>query len=253
MIPAVLHYIWVGPRRMPPMLIDALASWRAAMPEFRIACWNEDTIDFSEPFLRRAYALRRWSTVADFVRLDVLAREGGFYLDTDVFAVRSFEPLRRHGCVVGFQSREPVVPSGDWVCNAVIGAAPGHPLLVEARASLLARFRGTENIGSETGPSLLTSLLRQRGLSSYADEPQEVGDVTVVPTDYFYPYRWDEEYDPSCITPRTYAVHRWAESWTGAVRSPPLWWKVLRRVVRFSPDPFFSMQRKLVERQREPA
>ena len=43
--------------------------------------------------------------------------------------------------------------------------------------------------------------------------------LTLFPTRYFYPYPWDGTFDPSCVTPETYAIHHWEGSWTE--KKPP--------------------------------
>ena len=69
---------------------------------------------------------------ADVVRLTVLLREGGVYLDSDVIPLRSFEELRRLGeggkCVMGLEE----APGQVGLANAVI--------LSPANASFLRRW-----------------------------------------------------------------------------------------------------------------
>lgn len=61
---------------------------------------------------------------SDFVRLEMLKKYGGIYLDDDVYALRDLKPLRELGyhTVTGRQSN-------DQVCNAVILSSPGNPFI----------------------------------------------------------------------------------------------------------------------------
>jgi hypothetical protein len=216
MIPRRLHCVWVG-GPLPDEAARRLEGWRRHNPGWDLTVWNDGNIDFSIPFIARAYRRRRWAAVADAVRLWAVARHGGIYLDTDVEAVRPFEPQVRHRCFFGFQLREHPT---DWVNTAVFGAEPDHWFVERALAALLragddplARLLGIER-PTRYGPRLVTRLLREAGLDRYADEGVTVGgDVAVLPTDVFYPYSWEEEYTADCITPRTLAVHLWEQSW----------------------------------------
>jgi len=38
-------------------------------------------------------------------------------------------------------------------------------------------------------------------------------ELTIYPIKYFYPYYYDKEFSPDCITKNTYTAHHWAASW----------------------------------------
>jgi predicted SAM-dependent methyltransferase len=59
---------------------------------------------------------------ADIIRLDVLLKDGGIYLDMDVICLRSFKPLLKYECVMG-------VEENVGLCNAVILAKPNAEFL----------------------------------------------------------------------------------------------------------------------------
>ncbi|WP_414457740.1 glycosyltransferase family 32 protein, partial [Klebsiella pneumoniae] len=90
---------------------------------YKIIEWNEDNYDIkSEPFIIKAYNEKKWAHVSDFVRLDVLYKYGGIYLDTDVEIVKVFDDLLSFDLFVGFM----------WPCNlgtAVIGASKGNDVI----------------------------------------------------------------------------------------------------------------------------
>ena len=83
MIPKVIHYCWFGKKKKPKYIIDCINSWRIL--GYKIYEWNEDNYDLNKhPYVKNNYNKRNWAFVSDYVRLDILYKNGGIYLDTDV-------------------------------------------------------------------------------------------------------------------------------------------------------------------------
>jgi hypothetical protein len=59
---------------------------------------------------------------ADVLRLNILEREGGIYLDMDTFCIRPFTPLLTHSTVLGIEPNA-------GLCNAVILAEKNAPFI----------------------------------------------------------------------------------------------------------------------------
>ncbi|MEZ5893153.1 MAG: glycosyltransferase [Parvularculaceae bacterium] len=91
--------------------------WEAAKPLFIL---NRVTPP-DEIFGR---VLTSFAHKADALRMQILAAEGGIYLDLDTFCVNSFAPLRGHDAVLG---REP----GAGLCNAVMLASPKSDFITQ--------------------------------------------------------------------------------------------------------------------------
>lgn len=211
MIPRVIHYCWFGNGSRNRTIRRCMRSWSAIMPEYQIKEWNESNLPPENAYLKEVLSRRLWSKVANYVRLYALLVEGGIYLDTDVEAVRSFDPLLSHECFIGFQQERDGV---DWVNNAILGARIGHPYVRDSLTAILTAFDETHEI--LRGPQVATAVLREHGLSNYG--LQTVGGVTVYPIEYFSPYGWDDHFSPDCVTLDTYTIHRWQASWVK--RSP---------------------------------
>jgi hypothetical protein len=76
---------------------------------------------FGRPLLHVAHQ-------TDLLRLQILLKSGGIYLDLDTITTRGFASLLSHGCVVGRQGRDgSELDRG--VCNAVLLSEPGHPFI----------------------------------------------------------------------------------------------------------------------------
>jgi mannosyltransferase OCH1-like enzyme len=207
-IPKILHYVWVGPKPFPARGHEFVAGWKALLPDYEFMLWDESNIDFSPSFIRRAHGVREYSRVANYARFKALTKYGGFYLDHDVELLTSLDALRDQQCVLGFQADE---QNAEVNC-AVMGAVPGHPFMQEL-VDALDRMDGSYNWGANTGPGLVTRLLRAKEAISPRDEPYHLGDITLYPPRYFYPFGWRETFTPECVTPDTMAIHHWDHSW----------------------------------------
>jgi mannosyltransferase OCH1-like enzyme len=210
MIPKLIHHVWVGAKPFPAEARGFIETWKRLNPDFRVIEWNESNIDFSPRFIRQAYGVRAYNRVANYVRMAALFTHGGIYMDHDVELLQPLDALLHNECFAGFQTRR--ADARDVVNNAVVGAVPGHPFIGDVLGAL-DRMNGAMDVGSGSGPGLFSRILRQGGSLPIEDHPVVVRGVTLYPPRYFYPYEWDEPFDPACITPDTVGVHRWAHTW----------------------------------------
>lgn len=213
MIPHRIFYVWFGGE--PPAHVQmCLRNWQHMLPEdwkiIRIGEQATEWFDFQEElkqckWLRSVYERGMWAYVSDYIRCSVLHRHGGVYFDTDVTLERDITPLlQQNSLFLGWENQIEVNMS-------ICGSVAGHRLL----GSML-DFYAEEIWHSKlyTIPSILTHVLRtQFGLEKYSAEPLHLGDITLYPCDYFYPWAYESEYTPACITSNTYTIHWWGESW----------------------------------------
>jgi mannosyltransferase OCH1-like enzyme len=228
MIPRRIHYVWVG-GPVPQEQQEFIKTWEQTNPDYEIIRWDESNIDFTIPAIKDAYERRQWAKVADFVRLMVVAKHGGIYLDTDFRLYKPLDPLLQYACFFGFQHEEHPT---DLISNGVFGAVPDHWFVQKALSRNLSisqpRFRLLER-PTAYGPKLITALLREEGLTTYSPHGVMVGDVYLCPVKTFFPFDMNETFTPACLTPQTIGAHFWAESW---VKDLPMPIRVLRNAKR---------------------
>ena len=187
MIPRIFHQVWVGPDPMPQEYRDYQETWRRHHPDWEMRLWTEDSLP-TDLVRKEAYErLRKPAERADIIRLEVLLRFGGVYVDTDFECLRSIVPL-----LDGVEFFTASIKPGR-VSNTLIGAKPGHPVLEQAvREVRPVTEYGLDKAG--TGPLFFNKLIRQHP------------EVTIFPAEYFYP-----------ATPgqreHAYAIHHFARSW----------------------------------------
>lgn len=90
---------------------------------------------------------------ANLFRYCLLEKKGGWWVDADV--VRLDAPLPRGEFVLGKEDDA-------TVCNAIMKAPVGHPLIVQAKRRAAAA--GTDLTWGQTGPRLLTALVAELGM-----------------------------------------------------------------------------------------
>ena len=137
MIPKIMHFVYVGGR--PFSFVHFLAIYTASKvnrPEVIYFHHTEEPAGQWWDLARTLVTMNRVPPVtevfgnpvthlahkADVIRLEMLRRHGGIYLDLDVICVNPFEPLRRHAMVMGIEP-------GTGLCNAVILAQPDVPFI----------------------------------------------------------------------------------------------------------------------------
>lgn len=95
---------------------------KAVHPDWEFKTWyDEDEYPYVGQYLKdcKAGAFR-----ADLIRLDVIHRFGGVYLDSDIYLVKSIDPLLNNEM---FCSGEYIQGFG----NIAFGATPEHPIIKE--------------------------------------------------------------------------------------------------------------------------
>jgi hypothetical protein len=243
MIPKVVHYVWVGPKPLPPRDRAFVEGWRRLLPDYEFRFWSNETIDFRNRYLREAFAVRAWNRVSDVQRMLALHEHGGIYLDTDVELRRRLDPLLGQPCFLGYQRDDHV----ECVNGAVLGAVPGHWFIRELIDAFEGSMQGFQNVGSYSGPGLISDRLRRHGLPAPSREPQTLKDITLYPTRY--PYHWEERFSEERVTPDTYAIHHWADTWKPATTKARAGRRLLRHLARLNTDLALHLTRSAVRRE----
>lgn len=206
MIPKRIHYCWFGRNPKPKLAEKCIASWKKYCPDYEIIEWNEDNFDLDyNGYTRYCYDNKKWAFLSDFVRLVVVAEQGGIYFDTDVELVRSPEELRQYEAFYGFED-EVHVNTGEG-----FGAQAHHPT-VEAMIQQYDRLspEPDDSYPMVVCPALNTAALVLFGLKQNGNR-QTVAGAEVLPAEYLNPY--DDPTGTLNKTANTVSIHWYSKSW----------------------------------------
>lgn len=104
MIPKIIHYCWFGRNPKPEIVKKCIMSWRKLCPEYKLREWNEDNFDVTScSYVKEAYENGKWAFVSDYVRLWVIYKEGGIYLDTDIELLKPLDKLLNYKAFFGYE------------------------------------------------------------------------------------------------------------------------------------------------------
>jgi mannosyltransferase OCH1-like enzyme len=190
LIPRVFHQIWVGPDPFLEEFEDWRESWARFHPEWEMRLWSDENLP---PGLRNPQVYerdRRPVERADILRLELLYRFGGVYLDADLECLKPIDPL-----IDGLDFFGMDIKPGR-VTNTVIGSVARHPILDRALAEITPQEPGAGFDKTKSGPVFLD------GVVKHFEPP------TIFPHATFCPITPDEHRN-------AYSIHHRARTWKG--------------------------------------
>ena len=141
-IPKIMHQIWIGGTKLPPLYEHYLRECKALHPDWDFKLWTDDNINSMDLQYRDLYdKARSWLGKSDILRYEILMKYGGVYRDTDVKCIRPLdELLYKYDFFAGLETYNhpwlklflnnsnyngPYIP----INNGFIGATPQHNIL----------------------------------------------------------------------------------------------------------------------------
>jgi mannosyltransferase OCH1-like enzyme len=197
-IPRTIHHIWLGPDPLPSEHRAWIDSWKRHHRDWELRMWTEENLP-QDPIRPEVLELLRAPVErADMLRLELLYRHGGVYVDTDLECLRPIDPLLEGERFVA------VAVKPGRMTNTLIAAEPGHPLLERAlrEAQPLQVYWTTwseRSLKESAGPPLLRRLA--------PDYP----DVRLLDPPVFFPADAEER-------ERAYGVHHRERGWQNATQ-----------------------------------
>lgn len=207
MIPKKIHYCWFSGKEMPEEYQNYIKSWQKICPDYEIIRWDESNYDITQNrYMFNAYQEERWGFVPDYARFDIIYREGGFYLDTDVELIRSLDFLREEEAYMGFEEGNAINPG----CG--FGAEAGNIVIRELRDMYdsVSFYREDGSLNLIPSPEYISALLVEMGVKRN-NKMQRLQHMTIYPREYFGAREYTTGRE--IRTSNTCSIHHYTSSW----------------------------------------
>lgn len=197
-IPKVIHYCWFGGGVKSDLILSCIDSWKREMPDYEIKEWTEKNFDHTKyPYTLNAYSQKKWAFVSDYARLKILEKEGGIYLDTDMYMLKSMDDLLDCEILLGKED-------SIHISAGMIGVTPKSIYIKKCLD-----FYNENTSIVKTIPKTLTDI--------YNQNKEELSDIKikVLEPQFFYPFTADniKEFNYYNAPSESYGVHMWNYSW----------------------------------------
>lgn len=203
MIPKVIHYCWFGLESMSKKAEICINSWKKYCPDYEIIEWNESNFNIDQnAYTKMCYEKKKYAFLTDYIRLYVLEKYGGIYMDTDVEIIKPLDDLLNEKAYFGFEDNEHI-NTGEGC-----GAEAHNPVIQDMLKEYDDLLDGTK--GMIGCPILNTKAVKKLGLK-LDGSLQQMEHCTVYPVDYFNPY--DDPTGRLNCTSNTYSIHWYAKTW----------------------------------------
>ncbi len=182
-IPKIIHQIWVGNKPIPEKYKQYMETWIAFHPDWEYRLWTDEDVD-DFPWRNKDLFLQAENPgmKSDIWRYEIVNHYGGLYVDADMQACRSFEPIHsRLEFYAGYMF-------GNFVSCGIFASKPDSPILNNAIESLresIGRYNfdvfDADVIMEATGPLFFTKIIEESLPST------DVRFNVILPHQYFQP------------------------------------------------------------------
>ena len=183
-IPKIIHQIWIG-CKVPEIISLYMNDWKK-MNGWDYKLWSDKDLH-RENFPKTWYLIEQilrherpvYAMISDLMRLEILYKHGGVYLDTTFEKVKNLTPLLDKPGYEFVMSNEVSDPDLElpFISNSFIASVPGY--IVIKRLLSKAKLSHVDVLNAaniETGPYYVRTGIKNSR------------EVTLIPTCFIYPY-----------------------------------------------------------------
>ena len=227
-IPRIIHQVYEDIAGPPEEFIKMSNSWKNNNPQWQYMFWGKNEIesllkDFPElinDYNRLPYNVQRW----DIIRLLILYKYGGLYVDFDYECFRSIDTLFEDGksCYIGLEPFQHALNNGmnKIIGNAFVASTPKHCFIKYVIDNIFpydfipdVSFNRGHYIMNSTGPFFLTKVYDKY---SFKDDitlikPDLVTPLTLEQVQYYHNGTLDVT--AKAKLEKSFAVHFYAGTW----------------------------------------
>lgn len=217
------HFIWISPTldKTTPSSVDTsflsnIDICREMHPHWNIILWTDDLVRLTFPELSEfLIKVKTPAAMSDILRIHILVRYGGVYLDTDVTCIQNIETLLEHQyCTAFVGNEESLVDNGviNRIANALVASTANHPILTKASVEILSTALDDVTPDIKTGRVFLADIINK-----YNTTTEDC--IYVYRQKVFYPCVFLERencsglFDAAKQDREVYTFHWWKSSW----------------------------------------
>ncbi len=224
-IPKVAHFIWIGPKPFPRESVENIRTWIAKNPDWTFYFWTDRDRPLPNPtmkmrriqdinFLKLRDCFNKsvnYGEKSDLLRLEILYKEGGVYIDHDVECYKPFEPLNTaYDFYCGIDMPYTIsLPSCINPTNNLIGVKAGHPILIRCMDLLVEQWDKLEEDYPGAGVDEVLNRVIHRTFYMFGEAIRQVSNQEGNRDIVFPAYYFDAPYKELSI----YARHLYAGIW----------------------------------------
>ncbi len=157
-IPRIIHFIWLGPKKISSSMKSNISSWIKLHPSYCIKLWTDyprenvhksllvEQVDENALFLRNLYKdTLNYVEKEDLLRLEILKKEGGICVDPNIACLQSMEALIEKSSFLAAMApvHDSIGGSSVMLSNALIAAKQSHPIIMKTIDNVSSRWKKT--------------------------------------------------------------------------------------------------------------
>jgi len=208
-VPRTIYTIWLNENPQRPEIVEkCLASQQLPGYEHRLIGMDSPEwlqVQDESRYMRECAPTQRWTKASDYLRMWLLWKYGGIFLDADMEII----PGKNFDDMLNCRMWIPWEFNG-FLGNSGMGSEPGHSFLRHYMDLIDQNFRGDGELVFQIGMTLFNDIL-------YTADKAALG-ITIVGTDYFFPY--NHMTGKTEITENTRVIHHYRKGWTMPSKVP---------------------------------
>ena len=197
MIPKKLHFIWIGDDSKRP--VKCIDTWITKNPDYGVHIWDNSSVTgefwYNAKQLHEMLEKKDYAGASDIMRYEILARQGGIYIDADSYCIRPLEDWLLECNAFACWEQEHV--RNNLVANGFIGSVPEAEIWDLCMDEIRRRDCTEDKLAWQiTGPLMLSEIY-------FSKQP----DMTIYPSHFFMPEHHTGH--KSKATGHRFASHMW--------------------------------------------
>eukprot|EP00043_Microstomoeca_roanoka_P014219 m.140243 g.140243 ORF g.140243 m.140243 type:complete len:780 (-) comp15959_c3_seq2:432-2771(-) len=204
-IPKIFHVIWFGQcSNLSLRKYESIMSWLRYHPDWELKFWTEDDLRAEKLTLQSAIdTAKSYAQKSDIARVEIVARYGGIYVDSDLECLENIDPLIKGASAVGCHE-DGVEQVALSLSTGFFGATPNHPVAQRLVTAYGRALLNTKDVNMKTGPAFFRAVIGE-----------DLDMIRMLPSRWFYPIRYSERnlltehgcHDIGCRFFGSYAIH----------------------------------------------